>query len=138
MIDLIEELPLPRPISRIAVISSKTAAGYGDFCNQLSQSGFAFKLKLFEAAMQGERVESTVIEALDRIAAEAEQWDVVVIIRGGGATTDLSGFDSYLLAANVAQFPLPVFTVVGHERDETIIDIVAHTRLKTPTAARLC
>ena len=134
VIDLNKELPLPRPISRIAVISSKTAAGYGDFCNQLSQSGFAFKLKLFEAAMQGERVESTVIEALDRIAAEAEQWDVVVIIRGGGATTDLSGFDSYLLAANVAQFPLPVFTGIGHERDETIIDIVAHTRLKTPTA----
>lgn len=134
IIDLNKELPLPRPISRIAVISSKTAAGYGDFCNQLQQSGFAFRLKLFDAAMQGERVEDTVIEALNRIADEAEQWDVVVIIRGGGATTDLSGFDSYLLAANVAQFPLPVLTGIGHERDETIIDLVAHTRLKTPTA----
>lgn len=84
--------------------------------------------------MQGERVESSVIEALDAILYETEVWDAVVIIRGGGATTDLHGFDSYLLAANVAQYPLPVLTGIGHERDDTIVDLVAHTRLKTPTA----
>lgn len=134
IIDLNKELPLPRVISRIAIISSPTAAGYGDFCNQLQQSGYAFTTRLFPAAMQGERVEDSVIEALNDIAAQQDRWDVVVIIRGGGATTDLGGFDSYLLAANVAQFPLPVLTGIGHERDETIIDRVAHTRFKTPTA----
>ena len=129
-----QELPLPRLLRRVAVISSRTAAGYGDFCNQLAQSGFAFDLKLFPAVMQGDKVEESVIAALDAIAAEAGRWDVVVIIRGGGATTDLHGFNTYLLAANVAQFPLPVLTGIGHERDETIVDLVAHTRLKTPTA----
>lgn len=84
--------------------------------------------------MQGEHVEESVIEALDSIAEEQEAWDAVVIIRGGGAVSDLNGFDTYLLAANVAQFPLPVLTGIGHERDDTIIDVVAHTRLKTPTA----
>lgn len=134
VIDLNKELPLPGILSRIAVISSPTAAGYGDFCKQLEQSGFAFETRLFEAAMQGERVEKTIIAALDRIAGECDRWDAVVIIRGGGATTDLNGFDSYLLASNVAQFPLPVFTGIGHERDDTIIDRVAHSRFKTPTA----
>lgn len=134
VMELNKELPLPRVIRRVAVISAAGAAGYGDFCNQLAQSGYRFTTRLFEAAMQGERVESSVIAALDSIAAEAESWDVVVIIRGGGATTDLGGFDSYLLASNVAQFPLPVLTGIGHERDDTIIDLVAHTRLKTPTA----
>lgn len=129
-----KELPLPRVIGRVAIISSATAAGYGDFCNQLEQSGVPFVTRLFPAVMQGDRVESSVIAALDAIAAEAGQWDVVVIIRGGGATTDLGGFDSYLLAANVAQFPLPVLTGIGHERDDTITDMVAHTRFKTPTA----
>ena len=127
-------LPLPRLLRRVAVVSSETAAGYGDFCNQLAQSGFAFELKLFPAVMQGDRVEESIIAALDAIAAEAGRWDVVAIIRGGGATTDLHGFDTYLLAANVAQFPLPVLTGIGHERDETILDLVAHKRLKTPTA----
>ena len=107
---------------------------YGDFCNQLQQSGYDFTVELFPAIMQGDRVEQSVIAALDRIAAQAGEWDVVVIIRGGGATTDLNGFDTYMLAANVAQFPLPVLTGIGHERDDTIIDLVAHTRLKTPTA----
>lgn len=134
VMDLNKELPLPRVVKRVAVISSATAAGYGDFCNQLEQSGFDFHVKLFPAIMQGDRVESSVIAALDAIAAELELWDVVVIIRGGGATTDLNGFDSYLLAANVAQFPLPILTGIGHERDDTIIDLVAHKRLKTPTA----
>lgn len=129
-----KELPLPRPLRRIAVISSATAAGYGDFCNQLEQSGYPFALRLFPAAMQGERLEATVIAALDAIAAEAHRWDAVAIIRGGGAVSDLNSFDAYDLANNVAQFPLPVLTGIGHERDDTVIDIVAHTRLKTPTA----
>lgn len=134
VMDLNKELTLPRVVSRVAIISSATAAGYGDFCNQLEQSGLPFTTKLFPAVMQGDRVEESVIAALDDIAAEEEKWDVVVIIRGGGATTDLNGFDSYLLASNVAQFPLPVLTGIGHERDDTIVDLVAHTRLKTPTA----
>ncbi len=134
VIDLNKQLPLPRIIRRVAIISSAGAAGYGDFCNQLAQSGYTFETKLFPAVMQGERAESSVIGALDEIAAEADRWDIVVIIRGGGATTDLGCFDSYLLAANVAQFPLPVLTGIGHERDDSITDLVACRRLKTPTA----
>lgn len=134
VMNLNKELPLPRMISNVAVISSPTAAGFGDFQAQLAQSGFGFHIKLFPALMQGEKVEESVIAAFDAIAAEARNWDVVVLIRGGGATADLQGFDSYLLAANVAQFPLPVLTGIGHERDDTIVDLVAHTRLKTPTA----
>lgn len=134
VLTLNKELALPRPLSRIAVISSSTAAGYGDFCDQLKKSPYRFTTRLFPAIMQGEHVEESVIEALDSIAEEQEAWDAVVIIRGGGAVSDLNGFDTYLLAANVAQFPLPVLTGIGHERDDTIIDVVAHTRLKTPTA----
>lgn len=134
VLTLNKELALPRPLSRIAVISSSTAAGYGDFCDQLEKSPYRFTTRLFPAIMQGEHVEESVIEALDSIAEEQEAWDAVVIIRGGGAVSDLNGFDTYLLAANVAQFPLPIFTGIGHERDDTIIDVVAHTRLKTPTA----
>ena len=132
-----KELPLPRLLQRIAVISSATAAGYGDFCNQLihNQRGLAFKTKLFQATMQGNDVENSVIAALNRIAQTMDEWDVVVIIRGGGATSDLSGFDSLELAENVAQFPLPIITGIGHERDDTVIDLIAHTRVKTPTAA---
>lgn len=129
-----KELPLPQPISRIAVISSESAAGYGDFCHQISQAALPFKLSLFPAIMQGEQVESSIIQALNAIADEYDQWDAVAIIRGGGATTDLNGYESYALAAHVAQFPLPILTGIGHERDETIIDLVAHTRFKTPTA----
>lgn len=134
VLTLNKELALPRPLSRIAVISSSTAAGYGDFCDQLEKSPYRFTTRLFPAIMQGEHVEESVIEALDSIAEEQEAWDAVVIIRGGGAVSDLNGFDTYLLAANVAQFPLPILTGIGHERDDTIIDVVAHTRLKTPTA----
>lgn len=134
VLTLNKELALPRPLSRIAVISSSTAAGYGDFCDQLEKSPYRFTTRLFPAIMQGEHVEESVIEALDSIVEEQEAWDVVVIIRGGGAVSDLNGFDTYLLAANVAQFPLPILTGIGHERDDTIIDVVAHTRLKTPTA----
>lgn len=134
VIDLNKQLTLPRPLQRIAVISAAGAAGYGDFCQQLDESGFRFATRLFPATMQGADVESSVIHALDAIAADLDNWDCVVIIRGGGAVADLNGFETYLLAANVAQFPLPVFTGIGHERDDTVIDIVAHTRLKTPTA----
>ena len=134
VLTLNKELELPRLTKRIAVISAATAAGYGDFCRQLEQSGFLFTTKLFPAAMQGEKVEESVINALDAVAGEQADWDAVVIIRGGGAVSELSCFDSYLLAANVAQFPLPVLTGIGHERDDTVTDSVAHSKFKTPTA----
>ncbi len=122
---------------RIAVISAPGAAGYGDFINQLyhNPSRLRFTTRLYEAVMQGERVAPSVIAALDRIAAESDNWDGVVIIRGGGATSDLYGFESYDLAANIAQFPLPVIVGIGHERDITLLDYVANMRVKTPTAA---
>lgn len=137
IINLNKELPMPLLPRRVAVISSASAAGYGDFVNQLNgnEQGYAFQTKLFPAVMQGTNVESTVIAALDAIAVEREHWDVVVIIRGGGAVADLNGFDTYELASNCAQFPLPILTGIGHERDDTVIDSVAHTRVKTPTAA---
>lgn len=132
-----KELDIPRLPQRVAVISSSTAAGYGDFCHQLKNNpgGFYFYTELFPALMQGDRVEESVLAALDKINSRLESFDVVVIIRGGGATSDLSGFDTYLLAAACAQFPLPVITGIGHERDDTVLDSVAHTRVKTPTAA---
>ena len=132
-----QQLELPRLLRRVAIVSSQNAAGYGDFCNQLANNeyGLRFDTRLFPAVMQGQNVEESVIAALQQIASEAEQWDVVVIIRGGGATGDLSDFDSYPLAVCIAQFPLPVITGIGHERDETVLDFVAHTRVKTPTAA---
>ena len=134
--ELNKELPLPLLPRRIALISSPTAAGYEDFVNQLTQNraGYPFYVKLFPALMQGERTEESVIAALDRIYAHQELFDVVALLRGGGATSDLNSFDSYLLAANCAQFPLPILTGIGHERDDTVVDLVAHTRLKTPTA----
>ena len=133
--DLQKELTLPRFCQRIAVISSETAAGYGDFCNQLSNNpyGFQFQTWLFPAIMQGEGVEGSIINALERIYDQP--FDAVVIIRGGGATSDLSGFDTLALAEHVANFPLPIITGIGHERDECILDMVSHTRVKTPTAA---
>ena len=135
--DLQKELQLPLFCLNIAVISSPTAAGYGDFVNQLADSPFAFRTQLFPATMQGEQVEQSVIEALERIyeASSEGTFDCVVIIRGGGATADLSGFDTLALAENVAQFPLPIITGIGHDRDESILDMVSHTRVKTPTAA---
>lgn len=136
VLTLNKELSLTKIANRIAVISSPTAAGYEDFCNQLhiNKDHFAFYTKLFPAIMQGERTEQSIISALDKIYENSDKFDVVVIIRGGGATSDLSSFDSYLLAANCAQFPLPIITGIGHERDDTVLDIVAHTRAKTPTA----
>ena len=135
--DLQKELPMPLFCQRIAVISSETAAGYGDFCNQLSDNpyGFQFKTWLFPAIMQGEGIEKSIIEALNRINAVCDDFDAVVIIRGGGATSDMSGFDTLALAENVANFPLPIITGIGHERDESVLDMVSHTRVKTPTAA---
>lgn len=137
ILTLNKELDFPELPQRIAVISSATAAGYGDFCNQLENNiyGFQFFTRLFPAVMQGDKVESSIIAALDAINAEIDNWDVVVIIRGGGATSDLSGFDTYDLAANCAQFPLPIITGIGHERDDTVLDMISHTRVKTPTAA---
>lgn len=134
--DLNRELVLPELTRRLAVITSPTAAGYEDFTNQLlnNPQGYPFYIKLFPALMQGEKTEESVIAALDRIYEHRDLFDAVVIIRGGGATSDLNSFDSYLLAANCAQFPLPILTGIGHERDDTIVDLVAHTRLKTPTA----
>ena len=135
--DLQKELKLPMFCQRIAVISSATAAGYGDFCNQLADNGYGlqFTTALFAATMQGEGVEQSVISALNRINEEWEQWDCVVIIRGGGATSDLSGFDTLALAENVANFPLPIITGIGHERDESVLDMISFQRVKTPTAA---
>ena len=137
VIDLNKQIPLPVFAQRIAVVSSETAAGYGDFKNQLehNERGLKFTTRLFPATMQGETVEASVIEALNAIFDEADHFDVVVIIRGGGAVADLSGFDSLALAENVANFPLPIITGIGHERDESVIDFVSHTRVKTPTAA---
>ena len=143
--DLQKELRLPLFCQRIAVISSETAAGYGDFCNQLFDNpyGFKFETQLFPAIMQGEGVEQSIIAALGKIFSEYSEYsddsdspfDCVVIIRGGGATSDMSGFDTLALAENVANFPLPIITGIGHERDESILDMVSHTRVKTPTAA---
>ena len=174
--DLQKELRLPLFCQRIAVISSETAAGYGDFCNQLADNpyGFRFETRLFPATMQGEGVEQSIIAALERIYEWKEEsgkrkentstadsvshnpvagsthqgnlfplssfhfpqnFDAVVIIRGGGATSDMSGFDTLALAENVANFPIPIITGIGHDRDESILDMVSHTRVKTPTAA---
>ena len=136
--DLQRELSIPTFAKRIAVISAQNAAGYGDFCRQLEDNeyGFRFEVTLFPAIMQGEQVEKSIIAALNNIYAQGQKsYDCVVIIRGGGATADLSGFDTLALAENVAQFPLPIITGIGHDRDESILDMVSNTRVKTPTAA---
>ena len=133
--DLQKSLTLPVFCQRIAVISSANAAGYGDFVNQLTNNdyGFRFETTLFPATMQGDNVEPSIINALNKVNS-SPNFDCVVIIRGGGATTDLSGFDTLLLAENVANFPLPIITGIGHERDESVLDLVSHTSVKTPTA----
>lgn len=131
-----KELELPLVPQKIAVISSETAAGYQDFMNHLQNNefGFVFYTRLFKAVMQGDQTVSSIISALERIFSYDDYFDAVVIIRGGGATADLSSFDNYDLALNITQFPLPVLTGIGHEKDDTVVDLVAHTRLKTPTA----
>lgn len=135
--DLQRELRLSPFAQRIAVISAESAAGYGDFCRQLldNESHLQFHAELFPAIMQGERVEQSVIQALNRINNRIDDFDAVVIIRGGGATSDMSGFDTLPLAENIANFPLPIITGIGHDRDECVLDMVSHTRVKTPTAA---
>ena len=136
VVDMNRQLSMPVIIQRLAIISSSTAAGYGDFCDQLKNdpSRFAFYTRLFPAIMQGDQAEGSIIAALEKIYEHIDLFDVVVIIRGGGATTDLACFDSYDLALNCAQFPLPVIAGIGHQRDFTILDMVAHTSVKTPTA----
>ena len=135
--DLQRELRIPTFAKRIAVISAQNAAGYGDFCRQLEDNdyGFRFEVTLFPAIMQGEQVETSVISALNNVYERIHDFDVVCILRGGGASADLSGFDTLALAENVAQFPLPIITGIGHDRDESILDMISHTRVKTPTAA---
>ncbi len=136
VIEMNRSLPFPVLPQKIAVISSVTAAGYGDFINQIQNNpyGYSFYIKLFPAYMQGEEAGKSIIEALDKIFKYENLFDLVVIIRGGGSQADLSCFNDYWLAYNVTQFPIPVLTGIGHEQDESVVDIVAHTRLKTPTA----
>lgn len=134
LLDAQQLIPLPTLIRRIAVISSPSAAGYGDFQHQLENSGYSFVTRLYGATMQGEGAEKSIIAALEAIEEEADQWDAVAIIRGGGATTDLSCFDRYTLCAVCAQCSLPILSGIGHTRDVSVLDMVAHEALKTPTA----
>lgn len=137
VMELQKELKLPSLVRRIAVISSADAAGYGDFCDQLKNNrfGFSFQTQLYPAVMQGDNSAHSIIEALHSIAEQEEEWDVVVIIRGGGANTDLRCFDDYNLASHCAQFPLPIIAGIGHTRDVSITDMVVKISVKTPTAA---
>lgn len=132
--DMNRELELPRPTLRIAIVSSDTAAGYQDFMNELGRSTYRFQTTLFRSLMQGDAAEESIVTALREIAQREEDFDVVAIIRGGGSTSDLALFDSYLIASYVAQFPLPIFSGIGHDKDVSVVDMVAHTSLKTPTA----
>lgn len=136
IMEMNKELELPTLIQRIAVISSQGAAGYGDFEDQMKRNAtlFAYSATLFEAIVQGSRASASILDALQKVMEREQEFDVVVIIRGGGATTDLQCFDDYALAAACAQFPLPVLTGIGHTRDISVLDMVAHTSLKTPTA----
>lgn len=137
VMDLQRSLPLPLLPRRVAVISAADAAGYGDFCHQLQDNngGFRFRTQLFPAVMQGEQSPASIIAALQQIADTADLYDLVVIVRGGGATTDLRNFDDYSLAFHCANFPLPIIAGIGHTRDVSVVDMVVHTSVKTPTAA---
>ncbi|MDE7389013.1 MAG: exodeoxyribonuclease VII large subunit [Muribaculaceae bacterium] len=138
VLELNRRLQFPSPALRVAVVSAPGAAGFGDFVNQLYHTNglrLRFTARLFQAVMQGDRASTSVYDALERIERQKEEWDCVVIIRGGGSTSDLSCFEDYELAEKVATFPLPVIVGIGHERDVTLLDYVAHTRVKTPTAA---
>ena len=132
--DMNRELTLPRPTLRIAIVSSDTAAGYQDFMNELCRNTYRFETTLFRSLMQGDAAQESIVAALSAIAAREDEFDVVAIIRGGGSTSDLALFDSYLIASYVAQFPLPIFSGIGHDKDVSVVDMVAHTSLKTPTA----
>lgn len=133
--DMNRETTLPHVVQRIAVVSSANAAGYQDFCKELENSPYRFTVKLFDAFMQGEAAEASIVDALCRAADRSERFDAVVLIRGGGSRSDLNCFDAYRLCAHIAQLPLPVITGIGHDKDTSIADLVAHTALKTPTAA---
>lgn len=135
--DMNSSLQIPSLPRRIAIVSSSTAAGYRDFMKQLhgNEGGFRFHTELFSAQMQGEEAPGSIVAALEEIASRESEFDAVAIIRGGGAAMDLVCFDDYTLAVNIAQFPLPVVTGIGHDHDFHIADMVAHTWLKTPTAA---
>ena len=132
--DMNRELTLARPTLRIAVVSSATAAGYRDFMRELGRNNYRFRTTLFESTMQGDGGEDSVVAALEEIAAKEEEFDMVATIRGGGSTSDLALFDSYRIASHIAQFPLPVVTGIGHDKDVSVADMVAHTHCKTPTA----
>ena len=132
--DMNREVELPLLTQRIAVVSSSAAAGYRDFCNELREGGYAFRLTLFDAVVQGQAAEESICRALADVAQRQEEFDAVVLIRGGGSASDLSCFNSYRLCSYVAQFPLPVITGIGHDKDTSVADMVAHTPLKTPTA----
>jgi exodeoxyribonuclease VII large subunit len=132
--DMNHELTLQPPLQRIAVVASGESAGYRDFINELRSSGYAFRVELFESVVQGAEAETAIINALMRVAEREAEFDVVVIIRGGGSVSDLRCFDNYMLASVVAQFPLPILTGIGHDKDTSVVDMVAHTPLKTPTA----
>ena len=125
---------MPAVVQCIAVVSSSRAAGYQDFCNELAKSPYRFCLTLFDAVVQGAAAEDSIVDALSRIAAAGEAFDAVVMIRGGGSSSDLNCFNAYRLCNHVAQFPLPVVTGIGHDKDTSVADLVAHTALKTPTA----
>lgn len=128
------ELPMPPVVQRVAVVSSVNAAGYRDFCKELGESPYRFHLTLFDAFMQGEAAEESIVEALCAVADRMAEFDVAVVIRGGGSASDLNCFNAYRLCSYVAQFPLPVLTGIGHDKDTSVADMVAHTALKTPTA----
>lgn len=132
--DMNREAPMPAVVQRIAIVSSANAAGYQDFCKELDKSPYRFSLTLFDAFMQGAAAEESIIEALCSVAARMEDFDAIVLIRGGGSRSDLNCFNAYRLCAHVAQFPLPVVTGIGHDKDTSVADMVAHTALKTPTA----
>ena len=132
--DMNRQLPLPLVVERVAVISSATAAGYQDFMKELGRSAYRIHTELFEAIMQGESCDESIVAALYAIANRADEFDAVAIIRGGGSTSDLECYNSYHLAFAVTQFPLPVLTGIGHDKDTSVTDMVAHTMLKTPTA----
>ncbi|MEG1672378.1 MAG: exodeoxyribonuclease VII large subunit [Alistipes sp.] len=128
------ETPLPTTIQRVAVISSANAAGYRDFCKELESSIYRVDCTLFDAFMQGAAAEESIVAALCSIADRQGEFDAVVIIRGGGSTSDLNCFNGYRICSYIAQFPLPVITGIGHDKDTSVADLVAHTALKTPTA----
>lgn len=132
--DMNREVDMPLLVQRVAVVSSATAAGYRDFCNELREGGYALRIELFEAMMQGAAAEESICGVLDEIASRSDEFDAVVIIRGGGSVSDLGCFNSYRLCSYVAQFPLPVLTGIGHDKDVSVADMVANTPLKTPTA----